>query len=191
MKKIYILFTIHIIFIILLTILEEKFGINYTESKVSEMAQNPKELFFFAVIFAPIIEEFLFRYTLKRSKYYNVIILVNVFLFYLISQNYVFSIIYIILNLITSIYFNNIRRHSWPLYLIILNILLFTVIHTLNVDFNLLIDKSKLKTIFQFLPQLLLGIILSFIRLKQNFKIAIAYHCAYNLIFVLLSFTEN
>jgi len=184
-KNIYIcVFIVHISFIIFFSILTELFFTengNYLEDNYKK---NPFIYFIFIVFLAPIIEEFIFRFPLKfsyKNSFIAVIILIFLLLNNLLIYNFFFFLFFIciIIQMITKKTYNIIY---------LLSVICFSIIH---LDNFYSINDSIIENILLIFPQLLLGIILTHIRIHKNIKSCVLYHSSYNLIILLIYIMVN
>ncbi|MCF6222855.1 MAG: CPBP family glutamic-type intramembrane protease [Flavobacteriaceae bacterium] len=176
---------VNIALLVTLDLIETFFKLNLPEIDNKEEIMN--SIFFYSIFFiivAPVLEEVLYRLPLRNNKLS--------FLSFLVGGIYIFAFDLLFVRMILGIYLMAIiylifsRRETSKIF-VIMSILVFTISHIGN--YNLLEVKSMslLELLFMFLPQLILGIIVTLFRMKFSFKYALLYHVIYNLIIVLLA----
>ena len=141
--------------------------------------------FFVAICLSPIIEELVFRLPLIKGDYFIISIVLS-FIF-LTTSSYIF--VKIILSLFVALFvFYQFYNHSNTLQciLIITSILAFVIIHFDNFNKKDLENYGLINTIFLFLPQFFLAILITKIRMETTFINAVVFHSFYNL--TILSF---
>lgn len=141
--------------------------------------------FFVAICLSPIIEELVFRLPLIKGDYFIISIVLS-FIF-LTTSSYIF--VKIILSLFVALFiFYQFYNHSNTLQciLIITSILAFVIIHFDNFNTKDLENYGLINTIFLFLPQFFLAILITKIRMETTFINAVVFHSFYNL--TILSF---
>ncbi len=161
-------------------------GADFVKSKY-----NPFWLFIIINILAPLIEELAFRLPLKRKKAflyialtvlsYFVICIYKGYSYYSLDQYLpiriggallLSGVLYFLLK---KCYFRS--RFSIIVYL---NILLFSLLHVLNYSFEL---ANIPLLIVKIIPQLFLGLLLSYFRVRLGFLFACGFHILNNIIF--------
>ncbi len=190
--KILFVFCIHIIFIIVAEFILNYLDVHLEKSKLYEYEKNLLGLFISAVVVAPLVEEFAFRYFLVKSN----LLLVGLSLFFnsifvlslsdvLLGSIYIkFSIITLnILVFISYFFFKNKKLHY---FVVFVYFAVFGLIHIDNYDQKVIKDIGLSNLLLQIYPQLLLGGILSYIRIRYKFIEVIKYHSAYNFVLVML-----
>lgn len=159
-------------------LLETSLHISKPDSNFKEdILSNLNFYIFFIILFAPFLEEFIFRYPLKKSRWRFISILLSILYIVIFQERFVQLTlgIYLIM-LCVIIYF----KKNASLLIICFSILVFTLIHLGNYEYESLMALNKVEIILLFTPQLLLGITVTLIRLKYSFKGALFYHCLYN-----------
>lgn len=133
---------------------------------------------FITIFIFPPLEEFIFRYPLiyKEHNYTIFIYLPLILLIIFIPQ--IITKILLSLYLILLIIQNFKKKDIYILYII--SILSFSFIHLSLFDTKQISSQPFYSSIILVFPQLITGICISYIRIKNNFKIAIYYHIAYN-----------
>ena len=168
----------NIIFLTLLHLVEDYFNLNKAELKNEEDILNHLAFYSLVIIvIAPILEELLYRLPLKRSKFAFFSLLVGIINILIIDL--LILKIALALYLVGVVYLMYLKKKI-TFILIPLSIILFTVSHVGNYNIEDLELMNSLDIFFLFLPQLVLGIIVTFIRLKSSFKYALLYHSLYN-----------
>jgi hypothetical protein len=184
--KIGIIFIIHILFLAILNAIEVYLGIETAELKDKDKyLDNFIELFVFLVIFAPLLEEVVYRYPLKKCKYVYIALVLGCLVSFLFDNKFI-AYTFIAVNIISFILFFFVKRKQLPLFILITYTVLFSVSHVENYNPNDLMGLHWSSLIFQFFPQLVLGIILTYIRINTRFLYALAYHSAYNFVIVII-----
>lgn len=138
----------------------------------------------FAVSIGPIWEEIVFRLPFKRNKYMWVSIVLGLLLFLSLKLLLlkILAVAYIVFVCVFWIKENYILR-----YLTIgLSVMLFGLIHIGNYSTADIGQMTWMEIISSFFSQLILGAVLTFIRLKYSFKYGLIYHIAFNSILVSL-----
>ena len=184
--KIAIIFVVHILFLVIKNVAEHYLGIETATPKYEEeLLNNLIDFFVFVVIFAPLLEEVIFRYPLKKCKFIYIALVLGCLLSFAFD-NRLFTYIFIAVNIISFILFFFLKKETLPLFVLLIYTVLFSLIHVENYNINDLEVLPWGSLILQFFPQLLLGLILTYIRIKTRFLYALAYHSAYNLVIFIL-----
>jgi hypothetical protein len=178
-----------ITFVLLIELL--KYVFNVVEPEVSVLKENFLENFacsFFGVVaISPILEEVVFRLPLKKNNYYWVSIIFSL-LFFLTSKYIVTQIMCLLFvgSIIVYQFYDkiNLFRHI----LIILSIMAFVSVHFDNYELNIF---RIVDIVILFLPQFVLSLILTKIRVQTCFRNSIIFHSLYNLIVLLFAFLFN
>jgi len=180
--KIAIIFIVHALFIVTKTVIEPYLGIEtVTPKDKEELLAHLIESFVSVVIFAPLLEEAVFRYPLKKCKFVYIALVLGCLISFTF-HNRLFTYSFIAVNIISFVLFFFFKKATLPLSVLIIYIVLFSLIHVENYNINDLKVLPWGLLIYQFFPQLLLGIIVTYIRIKTRFLYALAYHSAYNLV---------
>lgn len=181
------IFLIHIVLMIFIELIKSYFNVASPISSLTKYISKPWELFFLVVIFAPIVEEFIFRYPLVRERY----VYLSLVLFILDAVISQVSLYILLLTIAISIYsfvlYFFYRKKKLPPYVILVYIILFVVFHISNYNIDEIKQLSLLSTFLLFVPQLVLGIILTYIRMYEKYSTVVIYHASYNLIFLSLA----
>jgi hypothetical protein len=163
--------------------LEDYFSINSTiTSKLSkEFYEKPVELAFIAIVFAPFIEEVIFRLPLRKTKLFVFSLLFSlIFIKGFKSLDLIVSvsvIIYCVVILYYQFFAENRIIHC---IMISFSVFTFTVVHISNYEYTELITKEYFELILLFLPQLLLGFFSTNLRIKTKFVYSLILHTIYN-----------
>ncbi len=169
-----LVFELAIIFMLspFLSIILELFNIDQGKHAVSEMVEQESTLFILvsSVILAPLIEEVMFRLFLRYRRNYPMLILL-----YLIKKSGVYGKG----NIHIPIYRWWRKRF---IYIFYVSALMFGAVHMTNYQNG--DSLFFLFPIFTF-PQIVMGIFLGYIRLKQGFIWSVLLHALHN--FILLS----
>lgn len=177
-------FFIHILAIIVFELIVFHCNIDVAKSKQHNDLNNPLKLLFSAVVFAPIIEEIIFRYGLVKSKYFYWGTIFSVVFILVTNFSDYFKGAIIILNVLSFGFFCFSDRKVVPQMVLIASVFVFTLIHISNYDSVALNGLPVYALVLQFFPQVLAGIILTGIRLySRRFLSVIVYHGLYNLVF--------
>ena len=173
-----------IVGVVFLEIIQQLFSLNSNPSlKLMSTWENRRfEMILEVVLFAPIIEEVIFRLPLRKTKLYLVSIFFSLVL--LINLNsYTGFIICLSVCLFNSIIFTYqviIKRNLFITYLAFISVIVFTITHINNYSEAELNSKSIIELITLLLPQLLLGLFCTIVRLKSNIWYSILLHSLYN-----------
>lgn len=142
--------------------------------------------FFGAVLIAPIYEEVVFRLALKKSNYYWFSVFLT-FVFVL-SSKFMLTQIVCSLFIVGMISYQYVyKSNSSRCFLIILSILAFVSVHFDNYNENELNELGKLDVAMLFVPQLVLAVFLTKIRLETSILNSIIFHSFYNLLILSLA----
>lgn len=182
-KKWILIFVVHLIFIISYTLIKDLFiednSINNAEK---DFKNNPIFNLILIVIVSPIIEEIIFRYPL-RFNYLNILIIPIILLIVFLNESILIKFSFIIFFIILSIQ-RIFKKNTYTINLI--SVICFTLLHIGNYE-NI---NPNFAIVFSMIfPQLILGIILSYVRHFKNFKTCIMYHAVYNFIIILIYLT--
>lgn len=146
--------------------------------------------FFSAVILSPIIEEVGFRLSLKRNKHYWLSIVFC--LVFLLSTNFMVTKIICLLYIgITILHQFNNKTNLIKDIAIVLSVLTFLCVHFDNYNENELRALGSLDLIMLFLPQFVIGLIITKIRLQTCFLNSIIFHSFYNFFILSLALLFN
>ncbi|MDN3675513.1 CPBP family glutamic-type intramembrane protease [Flavobacterium branchiarum] len=146
--------------------------------------------FFSAVILSPIIEEVGFRLSLKRNKHYWLSIVFC--LVFLLSTNFMVTKIICLLYIgITILHQFNNKTNLIKDIAIVLSVLTFLCVHFDNYNENELRALGSLDLLMLFLPQFVIGLIITKIRLQTCFLNSIIFHSFYNFFILSLALLFN
>ncbi len=198
-EMVVLLFVINVFKFILFNIIESIFHINlikYSKPNLKEFIIEIGVLkyYLFAILFAPVYEELMFRAPLKRIKstifFSSVSILFYIFFGqHLYDSNLWFILLFIIMNLsiIISMFFKlGTRLQITTRQTIIIFSVFFAFFHLSN----FLPMENNYKTFLMpinLLPYFVLGLILSIVRLYRGIIYSIVIHMFYNLFTVLIT----
>ena len=184
--KIAVIFIVHVLFIAIKNVIEPYLGIETATPKdKEELLDNLIDFFVLAVIFAPLLEEVIFRYPLKKCKYVYIALVLGCLVSFTFNNRF-FTYIFIAMNIISFILFFFFKKEILPLSVLLIYTVLFSLIHVENYNINDLGVLPWGSLIYQFFPQLVLGLILTYIRIKTRFLYALAYHSAYNFVLFII-----
>jgi hypothetical protein len=186
-SKIAKIFCVHIAFVIAITLLTMYFHIEEAEvENGEELVKNYFSSFVFAVIFAPFLEEVIFRYPLVKSKYVYAPLVVGLLVGGTL-ENGILALSFVAVTMCSFVVYFFLKKEKLPIYITVLYVILFTIFHITNYKTEDLQTLTWYVLILQFYPQLLIAIVLTIVRLKTRFLYALAYHAAYNFIFFLIA----
>jgi membrane protease YdiL (CAAX protease family) len=178
--------------ILLIELLKNIF--NYNESSVSIIEEEFKKNFFFTtigvLIFAPIIEELIFRVPLKKNSlvWYSVVF-ISIYIF---SSNLLIIKILCLIYVLSIILYQYYDKSKLILYLImILSTISFVAIHIDNYDITAIEHFTVYNYIVLFLPQFFLSVVLIKVRMQKNVLSAVLTHSLYNSVMLLLALLFN
>lgn len=192
-KAIIKLFFITIGVIFSLLFIQEYFEIEIISPKDRDKEYSYFSLFFPAVILAPVVEEFIFRYPLlkgNRPKWlYFSLILGFLFTFAHYEKNLWVSVIGIFLYIAIFVQYFVYKKTRVSIYLAILSAFLFSLGHFSDFNSVFLGKFTAIAIIFQIFPQFLLGLVLTYLRLREvkYYKIVL-FHSAYNFLLASIGF---
>jgi hypothetical protein len=145
-----------------------------------------------AVFFSPVLEEVAFRLPLQKTKYF-VISIVTCFIFLLSSKSFyrqviiAFFIVMILVNQFESKFFSRLIK----VLLVSFSIMSFVIMHFDNYHIEELNLLNYLEIVFLFMPQFIMGIILTKVRLETCFLNTVIIHSLYNLLILTLALSFN
>lgn len=144
------------------------------------------------VLFSPLLEELAFRLSLKTNRYYLISVIAS-FIFLLSSKFILTQVIcaFFIVIILINQFENKFLQPLVKSLLVIFSLLSFVLMHFDNYDKQELGVLSPFEAIFLFMPQLILGIILTKIRMETYFMNALIFHSIYNLIILTLALFFN
>ena len=164
-------------------LLEDYFSINSTiTSKLSKKFYDKLvELAFIAIVFAPFIEEVIFRLPLRKTKLFVFSLLFSlIFIKGFKSLDLIVSVSVIIYCVIILYYQFFAENRIIRCIMISFSVFTFTVVHISNYAYTELITKEYFELILLFLPQLLLGFFSTNLRIKTKFVYSLLLHTMYN-----------
>lgn len=172
------------------------FSLNLEEPKSSKIEERFFDNLIWncigAVLLSPLLEETAFRLSLKRSKYF--VISIFACLVFLLSSQSVYDQIIITL-FIVMILVNQFENKFYPqltkLLLVSFSIMSFVIIHFANYNREELNILSHLELVFLFMPQFIVSIILTKVRLETYFLNTVIIHSLYNLTILTLALFFN
>jgi hypothetical protein len=145
---------------------------------------------FSVIIFSPIIEEVSFRLSLKRNKHYWLSIIFC--LVFVLSTNFIVTKVICLLYIgITILHQFNNKTNLFKGITIVLSVLAFLCVHFDNYSENELRTLGSLDLIMLFLPQLVIALIITKIRLQTCFLNSIIFHSLYNFFVLSLALLFN
>lgn len=145
-----------------------------------------------AVLLSPLLEEAAFRLSLKRSKYFIISILAC--LVFLLSSQSVYCRIIItlfIVMILVNQFVNNFYPQLIKFLLVSFSIIGFVIIHFANYKREELNLLNHLEIVCLFMPQFIISIILTRVRLETCFLNSVIIHSLYNLIILTLALFFN
>ena len=163
--------------------MEDYFSINSTiTSKLSKKFYDKRvELAFIAIVFAPFIEEVIFRLPLRKTKLFVFSLLFSlIFIKGFKSLDLIVSVSVIIYCVIILYYQFFAENRIIRCIMISFSVFTFTVVHISNYAYTELITKEYFELILLFLPQLLLGFFSTNLRIKTKFVYSLLLHTMYN-----------
>lgn len=188
-KKQYLgIFILVLIIVLIIEYIERLLDIQYPDNGLKEHKESTLTLILLAGLAAPVIEECIFRYPLKKGKLIYPSLIISSIIIFALSSSYYVSLSYLTLNIITfSIYYFKSNKEI-PLYLTFLYSILFIIIHFENYKLQELFTLSYGAILLLFSSQIILSIALAYIRIKCiRFFPVILFHSMYNLVIITLS----
>jgi hypothetical protein len=144
------------------------------------------------VLVGPLLEEVVFRLPLKKNSYYIISITLCLFLFLSSSLFFLRIICLLYIGAILLYQFGKKSPTSLTKNIItILSIVAFVSLHFANYQEEQLNSLTFFSKIFLFIPQLVVGLILTAVRLKTFFLNTVIIHSLYNLIILTLALFFN
>ena len=180
-KNTSIILAVHILFILIWVYIQDTLlGIREFEVSIQKgLKENFLFYLLFIVIIGPLWEEAVFRLPLKNNKIFWLPIILGILL--LLSIKLWWIKISLIIYLFSIIYYRLIRKIECNIPTItILSILSFGLIHSANYSLMSLAQMNFIEIVSTFFTQLILGMILAYIRLKYSFKAGVVYHGTFN-----------
>lgn len=178
--------TINILLIVLLEITERYFQIPMARIKNDLYEDNYLLLFISLVLFAPLVEETAYRYQFIKGKFIYFTIIWSCLFGFINMDNPIITISTIIINVISFTIYFFLKKDKLPMFIIIIYTILFGVSHIINYEISEPENVLWYSYIFMFLPQIILGLCLIYIRINYLFRYSILYHSSYNFIIFLL-----
>ncbi len=185
MRKIYkiaSILCINILIIIVFKILESLLEIELAEPKLKNTYKdNYWGLFITAVLVAPLFEEYAYRYQLVKNPFVYLSLIWSTAFIILGFDRYI-SIPMVITNIMVLVFYYVLKKEKLPILFLSVYVIIFAISHVVNYDINALRSLPWYYLFLQFFPQLLLGGILTYIRIQFRFTYAVLYHAVYNFI---------
>lgn len=191
-----VLFGINLLFIFVLYLFENLIGMPLFQHAVQDDAEdlfkNLGLFLIFAGIFTPVVEELVFRYHLVGYDYRRTItsFLLALPFFILVFNQWgigdFINLTYVIYLMMMSVLLY-INKSTLSKPLILCSIMFFGLSHLSNFQ----VDEIRENFVFipiLILPQLVLGIFLSFLRIKFGLIYAIIYHAVYNMVLIFVAY---
>jgi len=154
--------------------------VNFDYKKINE---NLIVYSFLIIIIFPVIEELAFRLPLKHNSL--LWLSGSIILVYIVLLEHSFFKIVLIFYLSILILHKFKRSKFWTMLVTMISILSFTLIHLSN--YNSLNEIKVYELIYILIPQGVVGILATRIRLLYNTLCSIIYHTAYNGFIVLIT----
>lgn len=145
-----------------------------------------------AIFLSPLLEEVAFRLSLQKTKYF-IISIVACFVFLLSSKSVYHQIIitlFIVIILVTQ-FENKFYPQLTKALLVSFSIMSFVIIHFANYNREELNLLNHLELVFLFMPQFIISIILTKVRLETCFLNTLIIHSLYNLIILTMAIFFN
>ncbi|GEM_PF-2565648 len=186
------IFCIHVSFIVVIELAIRYFNIDCVQSdRLTAYLESPLELLFVVTVLAPIVEEIAFRYALVKSNYSNLGLLFGVVFAFVANFNSYLLVLMILLNVLAFIVFRFLNKKILPKIFLVGYVLVFGFSHSSNYTVTSLQELPLYAFVIQFLPQMILGTVLTYVRLSSKiFLNVIVYHALYNLVFVGLALMQ-
>lgn len=185
------IFVLTLIIVCIIEYIERTLNIQYPNNELKEYEYSPLVLIIFTGIIAPIIEEFMFRYPIKKGNLIYPSLIISSIIIFVTSKSFYISISYLILNIITFFLYYLKNNKTIPLYLIFPYYLLFIIIHFENYNIEELFSLSYGAILLLLSSQIVLSTTLTYIRIKSNrFFPVILFHSMYNLSIITLSLID-
>lgn len=152
-------------------------------TEVQHKLNNSSLSWFKVILFAPVLEEFLFRYGLRKPIEYLVLCPLIIFIFILhvrLSIIIILGIILFILYIFLKKYikYNFFRNYiKYFPYIFHIASILFALLHILNFSY---IEKFPILMPILVLPQWITGMVLGWIRVRCNTYDSILLHALFN-----------
>lgn len=183
MKKIDIfkLLGIDFLLAILTIFIKDYFKIETSNSYEEDFREHKLLAFVIIGFIIPIIEEFLFRYHLVRTKYtYITLVLSSILFFVFFQKTYYIVVFFIILNCVSFYFYFSKESRKLPIWLVVVYSVCFSLLHLNNYDVSIL-QKYTWYFVLLFCHYLISSFFISYIRLKEpKFIYVIIYHIFYN-----------
>lgn len=138
----------------------------------------------FFIIIAPLFEEFIFRYPIRQSKarIISLVLCVLAILIFTLTLIKIMLCVYFLMVLYVIIY-----KKKFSNLMIVFSIILFVGTHLGNYDYDQILSSTSLEMIFLFIPQLILGVVVTGVRIKYSFLYSLTYHAIYNASILILA----
>ena len=153
------------------------------------------EIIFITVIFAPFIEELLFRFPLRYPLLILLFFVSSVFVLILsflhLEFDFYMSVIFIILILIASIVYQfDLFKTFWNVfaekhfgYFFYWTVVTFAFMHSFNFELN---EDQWFYVPILVMPQFILALLLGYLRMRKHFLYAVYIHSINNLVPILM-----
>lgn len=192
---IFLFLILNISILLLMEAIKYIWGIDNNEITLKNEKEISENIFFYSilvVLIAPTMEEILFRLPLKKtSAIYMTFIIGGLYLF--IYKESLINIL-LVAYLIGVAYYTYVKKESVSVkrFIIGVSILTFVCSHISNYEVSTLISSKAINLIFLFMPQFIVALITTHLRLKFSFIHSLVYHSLYNMsnIFLALLFGE-
>ncbi len=174
------IFGIHVLLLICWVVLSDVvFDMRDFETSVeSGFEKSPLLYALFAITVAPLWEEAVFRLPFIRNRYMWMAVMLGV-MFFLGVELLALKILTGVYILFVCMYW--VKQNVYLKFAVIaISVILFGLIHIGNYSLADIEQMNGLEFVASFISQLVLGIILTFVRLTYSFKHAVAYHVAFN-----------
>lgn len=195
-KAIIKLFFITIGIIFSLPFIESFFEIETISYEDEDEKNSYITLFFRSIIFAPILEEFIFRYPLLKGNHpkwlYFSLILGFLFTFLNYEKNLWVSVIGIFLYVAIFVQYFVYKKIKVSIYLGILSGFYFGLMHISDFKKVFCGNLPIISIFFEILPYFWGGFVLTYLRLREvkYYKIVL-FHSAYNFFLIFISFLAS
>jgi hypothetical protein len=155
--------------------------------KSFDIERESMEMFLLLAIIAPIVEEFIFRFPLRKTSLFYFSILAScIFISDLKASNMIIAC-FIFVFWISLFWFQYSNSKMSILFVRIISILTFAIIHASNFNNDIFEANTAVNILFMFSSQLVMGVFLLKIRLEIGFLYAFLLHSFYNSSFFLIS----
>jgi hypothetical protein len=194
-KNIFYLLRYLILALIIILIIELlKYILNVKDPDSNKLKDAFLSNFFFSfvgtVLIAPILEEVVFRLSLKKNNYYWFSVFLS--LIFVLSSKFILTQVICSLFIGSLILYQfNVKIYLTRFFLIVLSVLAFLTAHFDNYNENELKILGNLDFVMLFIPQFILALILTKIRLQTCFLNSVIFHSLYNFFILSLALLFN